>query len=57
MEMSDKEYAYLYIPKYLSDWLKRKAAEEHRSFNNCVTVILEEQYRKQKEEALCTLPR
>lgn len=49
--MSNKEYAYLYIPKYLSDWLKQKAANEHRSFNNYVSLILEEHYRKQKEAA------
>lgn len=54
--MSDKEYAYLYIPKYLSDWLKRKAQTEHRSFNNYVSLVLEEHYHKNRKEVQeCTL--
>jgi len=53
--MSSKVYAYLYIPEYLSDWLKRKAEEERRSFNNYVSLILEDHYEKQTGRALrCT---
>ncbi|MBC7120966.1 MAG: hypothetical protein H5T33_05260 [Candidatus Methanosuratus sp.] len=54
--MSSKVYAYLYIPEYLSDWLKRKAEEERRSFNNYVNLILEDYYRKHREGALCISP-
>lgn len=45
---SDKVYAYLYIPKHLAEWLKNKAQEEHRSFNNYVSLVLEEHYLKEK---------
>lgn len=50
---SDKVYVYLYLPRSLTEWLKENAVRERRSFNNYVSLILEDYYEKQKGAVRC----
>ncbi|MBC7113226.1 MAG: hypothetical protein H5T34_04300 [Candidatus Methanomethyliales bacterium] len=51
---SGKVYVYLYIPKEVAEWLKHEANKERRSFNNYVSLLLEDYYQRRRREALCT---
>lgn len=49
---ASKVYVYLYLPRELTDWLKENAVRERRSFNNYVSLILEDYYEKQSGRVL-----
>lgn len=51
---ASKAYVYLYLPKDLAEWLKERAEEERRSFNNYVSLILEDYYERNRGVARCT---
>lgn len=51
---ASKAYVYLYLPKDLTEWLKERAEEERRSFNNYVSLILEDFYEQHRRAARCT---
>lgn len=55
MQTNEAVRLNLYLPKTLTDWLKKQAEKDHRSLNNYLSVILENH--KEKEMEACILAR
>jgi hypothetical protein len=53
--MSNHEVLFVYVSNDLADWLREYAEQDQRKLSNLIRKVLED-FKKEKERVLCTLP-